>query len=79
MASKEGINRAERQGKDDSGSYGGPVAGYTDPMLNAGKSTGETVSSGASSAVGSIAGGAKSAGGYVGSMLGSKGEGEGSK
>lgn len=53
MASSEGINRAERGGKDDQGSYG-PLG-----------SAGSAVSSGA----GSAWSGAKSAGGAVGGEL----------
>jgi hypothetical protein len=54
--SKEGVNRAERGGKDDSGSYAGAIG------------------SSVSNAGGSIWSGAKSAGGYVGGMLGGKKE-----
>ncbi|OJJ50770.1 hypothetical protein ASPZODRAFT_86367 [Penicilliopsis zonata CBS 506.65] len=43
MVSKEGINRAERGGKDDQGSYGGPAAGYTDPMIKNAKGAVESV------------------------------------
>lgn len=56
MASSEGINRAERGGKDDHGSYLGSAGGYV------------------SSAGGSVVSGAKSAGGYVTGMFGSKKE-----
>ena len=64
LAGKEGINRAERGGKDDSGSYTAaveskdPSGGYL------------------SSAGGSLYSGAKSAGGYVGGMFGGKKEAE---
>jgi hypothetical protein len=57
--SKEGFNRAERGGKDDNDSYGGPAASVTDPVVNNAKSGAE-----------GIAGGAKSAGSYVGGMFG---------
>ncbi|KAH8707574.1 hypothetical protein GQ44DRAFT_554448, partial [Phaeosphaeriaceae sp. PMI808] len=60
--SKEGINRAERGGKDDKGrplERQGLLGGY-------GASAAEGVKSGA----GSVAGGAKSAGGYLGGVLG---------
>lgn len=60
--SKEGINRAERGGKDDKGNpveSQGPLGGY-------GQSAADGVKGGASS----VAGGAKSAGGYVGGMFG---------
>lgn len=57
--SKEGINRAERGGKDDGGSYGGPAATVTDPVVGGAKTAGE-----------GVVGGAKSAGGYLGGMFG---------
>lgn len=59
MASKEGINRMERNGRDENGSYGGPVAGYTDSMINNTKSGAQYVGN-------SISAGAKSAGSYMG-------------
>ncbi|KAG8628528.1 hypothetical protein KVT40_004401 [Elsinoe batatas] len=62
MASKEGINRAERGGKDDKGSYGGPLGGVTDPMVNKAKDGGNAATEGA-----------KGAGSYVGSFFGGKG------
>jgi hypothetical protein len=64
--SKEGINRAERGGKDEHGNTvesQGPLGGY-------GASAAEGVKSGA----GSVAGGVKGAGGYVGGMLGGGGK-----
>lgn len=81
LASKEGINRAERQGRDDKGSYGGPAAGYTDPMIKNAKGAGEgivggvseggkMVGSGAQSVGGGLVDGAKGAGGYLGGMFG---------
>jgi phage tail tape-measure protein len=60
--SKEGINRAERQGKDDKGSYGGPAAAVTDPIANNAKAGAEGVASsvqGAGSYVGGFFGGGK--------------------
>jgi hypothetical protein len=66
MASKEGINRAERGGKDDKGTYGGPAANITDPIANNAKS----VAGGAQSAGSAATEGAKSAGGYLGGMFG---------
>lgn len=63
MASKEGVNRAERQGKDEKGSYGGAAASYTDPVVNSAQSVGNTAWSGA-----------KSAGSYVGGMFAKKEE-----
>jgi hypothetical protein len=64
--SKEGINRAERGGKDENGKpieSQGPLGGY-----------GQSAADGVKGGVGSIAGGAKSAGGYVGGMFGGKKE-----
>lgn len=65
--SKEGINRAERGGKDEHGNpieSSGPLGGY-----------GQSAADGVKGGVGSVAGGAKSAGGYVGGMFGGgKGE-----
>ena len=57
--SSEGVNRAERGGKDDSGSYTGSsgVGGYV------------------SSAGSGVMSGAKSAGGYVGGLFGGKKDG----
>ncbi|KAL1600583.1 hypothetical protein SLS60_006969 [Paraconiothyrium brasiliense] len=58
--SKEGINRAERGGKDDNGSYGGgPLGGYGQGAVDGVKNTGSSVGGG-------LTGGAKSAGGYLG-------------
>ncbi|KAI5369521.1 hypothetical protein Slin15195_G003970 [Septoria linicola] len=49
--SKEGVNRAERGGKDDKGSYGGGAASsVTDPVVNNAKAAGQSVSSGAQGA-----------------------------
>lgn len=69
-ASKEGINRAERGGKDEKGTYGGPASAVTDPITNNAKAAGEGLSGGAQSAGSTVTDGAKSAGGYVGGMLG---------
>ncbi|KAL2800685.1 hypothetical protein BJX66DRAFT_321622 [Aspergillus keveii] len=60
LASKEGVNRAERGGKDENGSYGGPLGGVTDPIVNGGKNVGQGIGSGAQSvgnSVGSLFGG----------------------
>jgi len=70
MVSKEGINRAERNGKDDKGSYGGPAASYSDPVIHNAQSAGQGMASGAQKAGSSITEGAKDAGGYLGGMLG---------
>lgn len=68
MISKEGVNRAERKGKDADGSYGGQYvpSAVSDPVVSGAQKGGE-----AAQGVGSyITGGAKSAGGYVGGMFG---------
>lgn len=59
MASKEGVNRAERGGKDVDGSYGGQAAAVVDPVAKNAQGAGNSMWSGA-----------KSAGGYVGGMFG---------
>lgn len=74
MASKEGINRAERGGKDDQGSYGSPLGGVTDPVVNNAKAGGSSVAQGAQTGAGKLSEGAKSAGGYLGSFWGGKKE-----
>ncbi|PQE29549.1 putative U1 snRNP protein [Rutstroemia sp. NJR-2017a BBW] len=85
MAGKEGINRVERGGKDEAGTYGGPASSYTDPMIKNAKGAGEGIVGGAQSAgeglVGgaqsagsTLGGGVKSAGGMVGGMFGGKEE-----
>ncbi|KAL8690969.1 MAG: hypothetical protein Q9218_003707 [Villophora microphyllina] len=63
MASKEGVNRAERGGKDEQGSYLGPAQG-----------AGESLAGGAQSAGGAVTDGAKGAGSYVGGLFGGKKE-----
>lgn len=70
MASKEGINRAERGGKDDAGTYGGPAANFTDPVVRNAKGAGEGLAGGAQSVGSSITEGAKSASGYLSGVLG---------
>jgi len=72
LAGKEGINRAERGGKDDKGTYGGPVAGYTDPMIGTAQGAGQGVVDGGKKVGGGVVDGAKGAGGYLGGMLGGK-------
>ncbi|KAF2160494.1 hypothetical protein M409DRAFT_70454 [Zasmidium cellare ATCC 36951] len=59
MVSKEGVNRAERGGKDTDGSYGGQAAAAVDPVAKNAQSAGSSIWSGA-----------QSAGGYVGGMFG---------
>ncbi|EAW15354.1 uncharacterized protein ACLA_060220 [Aspergillus clavatus NRRL 1] len=65
LVSKEGINRAERNGKDEDGSYGGPLGGVTDPMVDRAKGAGQTLSSGAQTVGNSISGGVQSAGSWL--------------
>lgn len=62
--SKEGINRAERQGKDEDGSYvGGPAGAVVNPLAAGGKKVG-----------GGLVDGGKAAGGYVDELFGGKKE-----
>jgi len=81
LASKEGINRAERGGKDDKGTFGGPMAGATDPVAEKATAGGEGLAEGAKSAGGgitsgltgvgsSVTEGAKSAAGSISNPLG---------
>ncbi|KAF7880192.1 uncharacterized protein EAF01_012053 [Botrytis porri] len=70
LAGKEGINRLERNGKDEDGSYGGPTSDISDPIINNAKGAGQGILGGAQSAGSGLASGAKSAGGYVGGMFG---------
>jgi hypothetical protein len=70
MVSKEGVNRAERGGKDDKGTYGGPVAGYSDPVLEKGQAAGQGVAGGAQKVGSGVLDGAKGAGGYLGGLVG---------
>jgi hypothetical protein len=71
--SKEGINRAERGGKDDKGK--GVDQGYGESAAKSVKGGASSVAGGAQSAGQSVAGGAKSAVGSVGGMLGGGGGG----
>jgi hypothetical protein len=85
LASKEGINRAERGGKDDKGTYGGAASSVTDPVVKNAQGAGQGIASGAQSAGQGVVGGAqtagstltdgaKGAGGYVGGLLGGGGK-----
>ena len=74
--SKEGINRAERGGKDEQGTYGGPASSLTDPIAKNAQGAGEGLAGGAKSAGGAVTDGAKGVGGYVGGMFGGGGGGE---
>lgn len=69
--SKEGINRTERGGKDESGSYGGPASSISDPVINNTQKAGQSVAGGMQTAGSTAAEGLKGAGGYVGGMFGS--------
>ncbi|KAL4740930.1 hypothetical protein BDV11DRAFT_168675 [Aspergillus similis] len=60
LVSQEGINRAERGGKDENGSYGGRLGVVTDPVIKEGKSVGSGVADGVrgvGSSIGSVWGG----------------------
>lgn len=60
LTSNEGVNRAERGGKDESGSYGGALSGVTDQVVEGGKGVASTVQSGAQnvgSSIGNVLGG----------------------
>jgi len=62
LASKEGVNRTERGGKDECGrpiEKRGPLGGYTAPLTENAKKGGEN-----------LVEGAKGAGGYLGGWLG---------
>ncbi|OHE91154.1 hypothetical protein CORC01_13565 [Colletotrichum orchidophilum] len=66
MASKEGVNRAERQGKDDEGGYV-PTAVPGSGALN---QAGSGVAEGSKTVAGKTTEGVKSAGGLVGGLFG---------
>ncbi|KAF2628279.1 hypothetical protein BU25DRAFT_410369 [Macroventuria anomochaeta] len=73
--SKEGINRAERSGKDENGNpieSQGPLGGYGQGAVDGVKGGAGAVGSGAQSVGSGVAGGAKSAGGYIGGLWGGK-------
>lgn len=52
--SKHGVNRAERGGKDEDGSYGGKMAPVTDKGIDAAKNVGSSVAAGAKSVGGAF-------------------------
>ncbi|KAL4771922.1 hypothetical protein BDW60DRAFT_222848 [Aspergillus nidulans var. acristatus] len=56
LVSQEGINRAERGGKDENGSYGGPLGVVTDPVIKGGKGVGSSVTDGVRGVGSSIGG-----------------------
>lgn len=64
--SKEGVNRTERQGKDDSGGY----APSDLPGASAVNSGAGSVASGGQAVAGKASDGVKGAGSYVGGMFG---------
>ena len=72
--SKEGVNRAERGGKDEKGTYGGAAASVTDPVAKNAKGAGEGVVGGAQSAGSTFTESAKGAGGYVSGLFGGGGK-----
>ncbi|KAK6341445.1 hypothetical protein TWF696_008519 [Orbilia brochopaga] len=59
LSSKHAVNRAERGGKDESGSYGGPLGGVTDPVVEGAKSGGGAVAGGVQSGASTVADGVK--------------------
>lgn len=65
FASKEGINRAERNGKDESGSHGGPATSYLDAGKESASNAGSGLAKGAESAQNVAAGGLNSAKGFL--------------
>lgn len=69
-ASKEGVNRAERGGKDEQGTYGGAAASIADPVAKNAKGAGEGLVDGAQSAGGTTADAAKGVSGYVSGLFG---------
>lgn len=70
IASKEGVNRAERGGKDDKGSYINNPEG--DSIINKAKGAGSGIAGGAQTAGSSLAGGANSVGQSLGLSSGQK-------
>jgi hypothetical protein len=60
LASKEGINRAERNGKDESGSHTGPAKSYLDSGKEGASNVGSGLAKGAESAQNYTAGGISS-------------------
>lgn len=78
--SKEGINRAERGGKDEHGNpieSQGPLGGYGQSAVDGMKGGAGAVGSGAQSVGSNVAGGVKGAGGYLGGLWGGKKDGQG--
>lgn len=74
--SKEGINRAERQGKGEDGKYmGGPAGTVVNPLAEGGQKVGSGVVQGGKSVGGTVLEGGKSVGGAVGGLFGGGGGG----
>ena len=73
LASKEGINRAERQGKDDNGGY----VPTNVPGAGAMNTAAGGVADGGKAVAGKTTEGLKGAGGYVGGLFGGKKEEQG--
>lgn len=69
LASREGINRVERKGKDDKGAYV--------PSLEGAGGAGQAVAGAGNAVVGGVVEGGKAAGGAVGGLLGGFGKGKG--
>lgn len=57
LASKEGINRVERNGRDENGSYTGPAKSYLDTGKEGASNVGSGLAKGAESAQSYVAGG----------------------
>ncbi|QSZ36221.1 hypothetical protein DSL72_007347 [Monilinia vaccinii-corymbosi] len=70
LAGKEGLNRMERNGKGEDGSYGGPTSTLTDPIVKNAQSAGQGVVGGVQSVGSGLASGAQGAGGYLGGLFG---------
>ncbi|KAI9152229.1 hypothetical protein HJFPF1_09456 [Paramyrothecium foliicola] len=70
LASKEGVNRAERQGKDDEGGY----VPTSVPGAGAMNTTAGSVADGGKAVAGKTTDGLKGAGSYVGGMFGGGGK-----
>ena len=72
--SKEGVNRAERGGKDDQGNVAPGDPGMGNKVVEGGKGVGGGVMNAGSSAGSGIMNAGKSTGGYLGGMWGGKKE-----
>lgn len=73
LVSKEGVNRIERGGKDDTGHTApGPLGNVTDPLAENAKKGASGVTEGAKSVGSGLTEGVKGAGGYLGGLWGGK-------